>query len=164
AKNLTLAQAAFLAAIPKSPSVYSPYDKTYFDKQAFLARYDYVLDLMAAQGKVTKAQAKDAKAVDILAQVQPQQNLYAGIKAPYFVLAARDELNKRFTSNSAKVGGWKVITTLDMNLQNKAEQAAQNNISNLHRYGGDEEAIVVEDVKTGQMKALVGGTDFNDPD
>src|SRR5207253_2264628 len=122
AKDLTLAQAAFLAAIPKSPSVYSPYDKTYFDKDLFLNRYDYVLDQMAAQGKITQDQAKAAKKVDVLAEVQPQQNRYAGIRAPYFVLAARDELNRRFASKSAKVGGWKVITTLDMNLQAKAEQ------------------------------------------
>jgi membrane peptidoglycan carboxypeptidase len=164
ASKLTLAQAAFLAAIPKSPSIYSPYNKTYFDKQALMDRYDYVLDQMVAQHKITKVQAAAAKKTDVLAEVQPQQNRYAGIRAPYFVLAARDELDRRFTSGSAKVGGWKVITTLDMNLQAESEKAAQNNIRNLQNYGGDEEAIVVEDVKTGQMRALVGGTDFYNAD
>lgn len=163
AKNLSLAQAAFLAAIPKSPSVYSPYDKTYFDQQAALNRYDYVLDQMANQGKITTAQASAAKKVNVLAQVQPLRSYYAGIRAPYFVLAARDELNKRFASQSAKVGGWKVITTLDMNLQNKADSVVQANLPNVKRNNADEEAAVVEDVKTGQIKALVGGTDFNDP-
>jgi membrane peptidoglycan carboxypeptidase len=162
ASKLTLAQAAFLAAIPKSPDVYSKYSAD-FDQKAFIDRYDYVLDQMAAQGKITIAQAKDAKKVDILAQVQPMPSYYAGIKAPYFVLSARDELYRRFASSSAKIGGWKVITTLDMNLQSKAEDAVQKNIPNLNRYGGDEEAMVVEDVKTGQMRALVGGIDFNDP-
>ena len=164
AKDLTLAQAAFLAAIPKSPSVYSPYNSTYFDKQALLDRYNYVLDSMANQHKITDKQADAAKKVDVLAQVQPQQNRYAGIKAPYFVLAARDELNRRFASQSAKVGGWKVITTLDMTLQSEAEKAVQNNLSNVQRNGADEEATVIEDTKTGQMRALVGGVDFNDPD
>src|SRR6266404_5835704 len=163
AKNLTLAQAAFLAAIPKSPSYYSKYSP-YFDQNLFIARYDYVLDQMAAQNKITTAQADAAKKVDVLAHVQPQQNRYACIKAPYFVLAARDELNQRFAGESAKVGGWKVTTTLDMNLQAKAELTVQNNLPNVQRYGGDEEALVLEDVKTGQMKALVGGTDFNNPD
>jgi membrane peptidoglycan carboxypeptidase len=162
AKNLTLAQAAFLAAIPKSPAYYSKYSP-YFDQALFNARYKYVLDQMASQGKITVAQAQAAKKVDVLAQVQARPDYYSGIRAPYFVLSARDELNKRFASESAKVGGWKVITTLDMNLQNESEKAAQNNLSNLKRFGGDEEAIVVEDVKTGQMKALVGGVDFNDP-
>jgi penicillin-binding protein 1A len=163
AKNLTLAQAAFLAAIPKAPAYYSKYSP-YFDQQLFTGRYNYVLDQMAKQGKITVAQADAAKKTDVLAQVQPKQDYYAGIRAPYFVLAARDELNKRFASQSAKVGGWKVITTLDMNLQTKAEQAVQNNLPNVKRNGGDEEAMVVEDVKTGQMRALVGGVDFNDPD
>jgi penicillin-binding protein 1A len=152
-----------LAAIPKSPSYFSAYSP-YFDQKSFLIRQHYVLDQMAAQGKITKKQADEAKKVDVLAQVQPQETKYAGIKAPYFVLAARDELNKKRAGSAAKVGGWKVITTLDMNLQNKAEEAAQNNVANLRRAGGDEEAIVVEDTKTGQMKALVGGVDFNDPD
>jgi membrane peptidoglycan carboxypeptidase len=163
AKDLTLAQSAFLAAIPKSPAYYSKYSP-YFDQQLFTDRYDYVLDQMAAQGKITKTQAAEAKKVDVLAQVQPQQTKYAGIKAPYFVLTARDELNRRFAGQSAKVGGWKVTTTLDMNLQTESEKAVANNYNNVQRYGGDEEAMVVEDVKTGQMKALVGGVDFNNPD
>lgn len=162
ASKLTLAQAAFLATIPKSPDVFSKYSSD-FDQNLFIGRYDYVLDQMASQGMITQAQAKEAKKTDILATVQPQQSLYAGIKAPYFVLAARDELYRRFTSGSAKIGGWRVITSLDMNLQNKAEQVVQNNVPNITRNNADEEAAVVEDVKTGQIKALVGGTDFNDP-
>jgi membrane peptidoglycan carboxypeptidase len=163
AKDLTLAESAFLATIPKSPAYYSKYSP-YFDESLFTGRYHYVLDQMAAQHYISADQAAAAKKVDVLAEVQPQQNRYAGIHAPYFVLAARDELNKRFASQSAKVGGWKVITTLDMNLQTETEKAVQDNIPNLNRYGGDEEAMVVEDTKTGQMRALVGGVDFNDPD
>jgi membrane peptidoglycan carboxypeptidase len=163
AKDLTLAQAAFLAAIPKSPDIFSKYSPN-FDQVTFTSRYNYVLQQMAAQGKITIAQAKAAEKVDVLAQVQPQQTKFAGIKAPYFVLAARDEVNSRFASQSAKVGGWKVITTLDTNLQTEAEKAVQDNYYNVQRYGGDEEAMVVEDVKTGQMRALIGGVDFNNPD
>ncbi|HVS78737.1 MAG TPA: transglycosylase domain-containing protein [Candidatus Saccharimonadales bacterium] len=161
ASDLTLAQSAFLAAIPKSPSVYSPYNTTYFDKEALLARYDYILDQMANQHMISQAQDAAAKKVDILAQVKPQQTKYAGIKAPYFVLAARDELDKRFSSQSAKVGGWKVITTLNMNLQKEAEKAVKNNLANVETYQADTEATDIEDVKTGQMLGLVGGTDFN---
>jgi penicillin-binding protein 1A len=163
AKNLTLAQSAFLAAIPKAPAYYSMYSPD-FDKKLFLGRYNYVLDQMASQGKITKAQADAAKKTDILAQVQPQQNRYAGIQAPYFVLAARDELNRRFASQSGKVGGWKVITTLDTNMQKKSEERVAANLPNVKRYGGDEEATVTEDVQTGQMMALVGGVDFFDTD
>ena len=170
AKDLTLAESAFLAAIPKSPSYYSPYSSN-FDKTAFTNRYDYVLDSMVQTHKITQAQANDAKKVDILAEVQPQQTKYAGIRAPYFVLAAKDELEKRFINCSAsdsagcsKIGGWKVITTLDMNMQKTSEDRVAANLPNLKRNGGDEEATVTEDVQTGQMLALVGGTDFDDPD
>ncbi len=162
AKDITLAQAAFLAAIPKAPAYYSKYSP-YFEEQLFLGRYNYVLDQMVSQNMITKAQAAEAKKTDVLSQVQPQQNRYAGIRAPYFVLSARDELNRRFASESAKVGGWKVITTLDMNLQARTEKAVQDNAGNVSRNGGDEQAVVVEDIKTGHMKALVGGEDFNDP-
>ncbi|HVO86878.1 MAG TPA: transglycosylase domain-containing protein [Candidatus Binatia bacterium] len=168
AKDLTLAESAMLAAIPKSPSVYSPYDTEDFDKAAFLARYDYVLDSMVQTHYITKDQAEAAKKVDVLAEVQPQQTKYAGIMAPYFVLAAKNEIDKNFSCSSGagcnKIGGWKVTTTLDMTLQTKAEQLVASNLPNVTRYGGDEEALVVESTKTGQMQALVGGTDFNNPD
>ncbi len=167
AKDLTLAESAFLAAIPKSPSYYSPYGP-YFNKNDFISRYNYVLDSMVQTGKINKKQADAAKKIDILAEVHPQQTKYAGIKAPYFVLAARNEVLSRCAgqngSCSKSVGGWKVITTLDMNMQNKAEELVQQNIPNIKRYGADEEAVVAESVKTGQVAALVGGTDFNNAD
>ena len=61
AKDLTLAESAFLAAIPKSPSVYSPYNKEYFDKEALIGRAHYVLDMMVQSNKITKAEAEEAK-------------------------------------------------------------------------------------------------------
>ncbi len=166
AKNLTLPQAAMLAAIPKAPSVYSPYAKEYFDKEAFLNRYNYVLDSMVETGKISKSQASEAKKTDILATVQPQQEKYAGIQAPYFVLAAKNEILKRCSDSkgNCSAGGWKVITTLDMNLQSIAEKTVQDNRRNALSHGADSAALVAEDVKTGQMVALVGGTDFNNPD
>jgi len=163
AKNLTLDESAFLAAIPKSPAYYSKYSP-YFDQDLFIGRYNYVLDQMVSENYITKKQAEDAKKVDVLAKVQPKRDYYAGIRAPYFLLAARDELNRRFASQSAKVGGWKVITTLNMNFQKKAEQLVKENLYNVTANAGDEEAIVVEDVETGQMLALVGGVDFYNKD
>ncbi|HXY18103.1 MAG TPA: transglycosylase domain-containing protein, partial [Candidatus Nitrosopolaris sp.] len=169
AKDLTLPEAAMLAAIPQSPAYYSPYDASTFDRAAFIERYDYVLDSMQQTGKITKAQAAAAKKYDILAEVQPQQSLYAGIQAPYFVLAAKDQLLTQFASQtssaaSKKVGGWKVITTLDMNLQNESEKLVASNLSYVERYNADEEAQVGEDVQTGQIVSLVGGVDFNNPE
>jgi penicillin-binding protein 1A len=169
AKSLTLAQASMLAAIPKSPSRYSPYSSPKFNPSAsgtfnqegLLGRQHYILDLMVEQGYVTKAQAEEAKAVDVLAQVKPLSSKYNNMKAPYFVLAAKQELEEKYGAETVARGGWKVITTLDMDLQKSAEDLAAKNLSNVKRYKGDTEAMAGQDVQTGQMVMLVGGPDFN---
>ncbi len=173
AKDLTLAQATMLAAIPQAPSYYSPYasrqfnpsvTENTFNEQALIGRQEHILDLMVQQGYITKQQADEAKQVNVLAQIHQQAPKYQGIQAPYFVLAAKQELEQTYGAATVQRGGWKVITTLNMDMQTKAEQLVQSNISNIKRYGADEEALVMEDVPTGQMMALVGGTNFNDPD
>ncbi len=164
AKDLTLEQAAMLAAIPKSPSYYSPYNKTDFDRDALIGRQHYILDLMEQQHMITSKQRDEAKKVDVLAQVQPRPQHYENIKSPWFVLTAKSELERRFGATSVKRGGWKVITTLDLNAQKVAEEQVQKGLTQVRRQGGDTAAFVAEDVKTGQVVALVGGTDFNNPD
>lgn len=171
-KNLTLAQASMLASIPQYPTGYSPYSSPnynpaasgdYFDEQGLLNRQHYVLDQMAQQGMITQAQADAAKQVDVLAEVHPLQDKYQGIQAPYFVLAAKHELESKYGADTVARGGWRVTTTLNMDLQQEAEHLVQTNLPNVERYGGDDEAMVVENVKTGQMAALVGGVDFTNP-
>jgi penicillin-binding protein 1A len=175
AADLTLAQASMLAAIPQSPSYYSPYGSTQFNpdagntfsEEALIGRQHYILDQMAQQGYITQAQASTAKKVDVLAQVQQLQGKYNGIKAPYFVLAAKNQLEQQYGASIVAHGGWNVITTLDMGLQNGAEQIVANNLPNVTRRTAglaDEEATVLENVPTGQIEALVGGVNFNDPD
>ncbi|MGZ6005253.1 MAG: transglycosylase domain-containing protein [Candidatus Saccharimonadales bacterium] len=163
AKDLTLDEAAFLAAIPKSPAVYSPYGP-YYDSKSLVGRQEYILGLMADQGYITRAQADAAKKVKILAKIHHQQTKYAGIKAPWFVLAAKTQLEQEYGTQTVNRGGWKVITTLDLKLQNKAEQLVRSNYSNVSNYGADEEAMVGEDVTNGQIVSLVGGTDFTNKD
>ncbi len=166
AKKLTLPQAAFLAAIPNSPSYYSPYGP-YYDKQALKDRYDYVLDSMVATHYITQAQADAAKKVDVAGHVFKQQEThYAGIKDPYFVLAAKNQILSQVLNgedNSTKVNGWKVITTMDAGLQDNANNLIKKDLPLIKTYSGDEAAFAAEDVKTGQMVALVGGVDFNAP-
>jgi membrane peptidoglycan carboxypeptidase len=173
AAHLTLPQATMLAAIPQSPAYYSPYASSKynnavatdtFSKPAMINRQHYILDQMVLQGFITQQQAEDAKKVDILAQVHEQAPKYQGIKAPYFVLAAKQELEQKYGAQTVQRGGWKVTTTLDLNLQNKAEDLVATNLRNVSRYGADEEAMVGEDVKSGQIVSLVGGTDFTNAD
>ncbi len=161
AKDLSIAQAAMLAAIPKAPSTYSPYGPNY-DPKLLIARQQYIIDQMANQKLITKEEAKTAKAADVLAQVKPQQpSLYTGIKAPYFVLAAKQELETKYGSKTVQRGGWKVITTLDLHLQDLAEKQVQAALPIIKKQRGDQAAFVAEENKTGQIVAVVGGVDFN---
>jgi len=172
ASQLTLAQSAMLAAIPKAPTYYSPYSSptynssvtiNYFGQSALLARKNYILDLMVTQHYITEAQATAAKAVDVLAQIHPEQTLYGGIQDPYFVLSAKQELENKYGASTVNHGGWKVITTLNVPLQNLANSLVAKNLPLVERYNGDQEAIVAESTQTGQVDALVGGVDFNNP-
>lgn len=161
AKDLTLDEAAFLAGIPKAPSFYSPYGPDYDTTgQALTARQHYILGLMRDQHMITDKQHDEAIKVNTVAHYKQPKQKYEGIRAPYFVLSARDQLHRKF-SDSVKQGGWKVITTVDLNLQTLAEQNVQKGLAQVRRQGGDQVAFAAEDVKTGQVVALVGGVDFN---
>jgi len=164
AKDLTLDESAFLAAMPKSPSYYSPYG-LYYDKEALVGRQHYIIDIMAEQGKISKQQRDDAKKIDTVANVQPKPaNKFTGIRSPWFVLAAKAQLEEKYGEQTVKRGGWTVITTMDISLQDIAEQQVQAGLAQVRRQGGDNAAFAAEDVKTGQMVALVGGSDFNNPE
>lgn len=161
AKDLSLAESAFLAAIPKSPTFYSPYSQS-FKKDDLIGRSSYILDVMLEMGKITREQRDEAKAIDVLATIKQRQPKYTGIQAPYFVLAAKNQLESKYTTTNYKRGGWKVITTLDMPKQKIAEEEVAKAMPIILRTGFNTAAFVAEDVKTGQVVALVGGADFND--
>lgn len=163
AKDLTLAESAMLAAIPKSPTLLSPYSPS-FDREGFIGRQHYVLDLMHQQGYITAQERDAAKNEDILATVKPRKPKYDGIKAPYFVLTAKEQLEEQFGAETVKRGGWRVTTTLDLKLQDEAEKQVQAGLRQIKAQGGDTAAFAAEDVATGQMVALVGGVDFSNPE
>ena len=172
AANLTLPEASMLAAIPQSPSYYSPYGSSLYNSSitedtfsapSLIGRQQYILNQMALQGYITQAQANAAKEVNVLALVQPLESKYQNIQAPYFVLAAKQQLDNTYGATTVNRGGWKVITTLNLGLQADAEKDVASNARNVASVGGDEEAMVAEDVKTGQVVAQVGGEDFNNP-
>ncbi len=163
AKDLTIEEAAMLAAIPKSPSLYSPYGP-YYDSQALVDRKNYIIDQMVEQNMITREDADKAKQVNVLKKVKKQSAKYAGIKAPYFALAAKDEIESKYGATTANRGGWKVITTVDMKLQKLAEESVMNSATARSYGGADTAGFVAEDVKTGQIVALVGGVDFNNKD
>lgn len=168
AKDLTLDEAAFLAAIPKSPSYYSPYGAYYKNNAAetqpeLVSRQHYIIDQMVQQGMITQEEADKAKEVDTIAKVKEPQAKYAGIQAPWYVLAAKQSLEEKYGAETVQRGGWSVITALDLPLQREAEAQVAKGINQIKRQGGDTAAFAAEDVSNGQMVALVGGVDFTNP-
>lgn len=163
AKDLTLDEAAFLAAMPQSPSYYSPYGPNY-NPEALVGRQHYILDLMEQQGMITAQQRDEAKQTDTLVKVKQPKPKFNGITAPWFVLSTKEFLEEKFTQETVQRGGWKVTTTLDLNLQKAAEEQVSKGIAQVKRQRGDVAAFVAEEVKTGQVVALVGGSDFSNPE
>lgn len=163
AKDATLDEAAFLAAMPKSPTIYSPYGARY-DKQELIGRQHYILDLMAQQGYISPAQRDAAKKVNTLKKIKQRKPKYSGIIAPWFVLTAKEKLIEERGAETVKVGGLKVTTTLDVDKQKLAEKTISDGMYRVYRQGGDVASLVSEDVKTGQVVAMVGGPDFRNPE
>ena len=163
AKNLTLAEASLLAAIPNNPSVYDPYN--IYGHEALIKRQHKVLDEMVAQNYITKAQADTAKKYPILDNIKPASDQYKDIKAPHFVQYVRAQLEQELGKATVGRGGLVVKTTLDLRIQNKLESSMKDLFSSYWpSYAGFEDgAAEVEDTQTGQILAMMGSRDFNYP-
>lgn len=160
-KDLTLDEAATLAAVLPAPSYYSP---TGDNTAELVERRNYVLQLMYDQGYISKEELDAAKQQDTIAKVVPRKNKYNNILAPYFVLEAQKRLEEKFGATNIRKYGYKVITTVDMRLQGYAEEAVRNGMAQITKSRGDNAALVAVDAQTGQVVSMVGGRDFNYPE
>jgi len=165
-KDLTLPEAALLAAIPNNPNVYDPYNTD--GNQALIERQQKVLDNMADQGYITKAQADAAKSFPILDSIKPESDQYQDVKAPHFVQMVKAELEQKLGKATVGQGGLTITTTLDLRVQGVLEQAMQKLFASKGygspAYGGfDDGAGTVEDNATGQIIALDGSRDYSYP-
>lgn len=160
AKDLTLAEASLLAAIPQNPSVYDPYNVA--GHPGLIARQHAVLKAMQEVGYITKEQEDEAKAVSILDTIKPASSQYEGIKAPHFVQMVRAQLEQELGKATVGRGGLSVTTTLDIRIQNKLEEAINDMFNSFvpSFAGFSNGAATVADSQTGQIVALVGSRDF----
>ena len=163
AKDLTLAEAALLAAIPQSPTVFDPYNTD--GNEALISRQQTALRYMAEQGYITQKEADDAIAYPVLDGLRPLSEQLENIKAPHFVLMVRSQLEKELGEAVVGRGGLTVKTSLDLDIQNKLEEqvSAFFNSGTPERNGISNTASTVEDTQTGQIVAMVGSRDFNYP-
>lgn len=157
AKNLKLAESAFLASLPKAPTYYSPYG-SHLDE--LKGRQEYILDQMQKMGYITADQAASAKEFDVLAEVRPFQE---NIQAPHFVMYVKEQLVNEYGEKQVQEGGMKVYTTLDWEKQQVAEGVVKKGVAaNIQKYRATNAALVAIDPKTGQILAMVGSRDYFD--
>lgn len=155
-KEMTLAESAYMAAIPNGPTFYSPYGK---NKEKLDVRKNLVLKRMFDLGFINEADYNTAKNEVVI--FQPEQPM--SIAAPHFVFFIKDYLEKKYGVDTLESGGLKVTTTLDYELQKKAEQIALSNAKeNEKNWDGKNAAVVVIDPKTGQILSMVGSRDYFD--
>ncbi len=161
AKELTLAESALVASIPNYPRLYNPYNLE--GNKALIERQHQVLDNMVEMGYIKRAEADAAKKVPILDKVRPEAEQFKDAKAPHFVLMVRSQLEHELGKTTVASGGLTVKTTLDYRVQQKLEQAMKRMFdSSIPKQAGFENgSATVEDVKTGQIVALMGSRDFN---
>jgi 1A family penicillin-binding protein len=159
ASDLTLAECTMLAGLPQAPSAYDPLSNPEVAKE----RQRIVLDLMVKHGYLSQAQAD---------QAHKEQLQYAAtpfpIEAPHFVAAVWTQLQRDY-SDELYEGGLEVITTLDLNWQTAAQEAAQRHLARLNdppagepAHNVHDAALVALDPHTGQILAMLGSPDYFD--
>lgn len=154
--DITIAESAYLAAIPKAPTYYSPYGK---NRERLDERKNLVLFKMHELGMITDEEYESAKSEEV--EFLPQGRF--GIKAPHFVFYIREYLEERYGKDVVESGGLKVITTLDYDLQQKAEQVVYKHaLENEELYDASNAGLVAIDPKTGEILTMVGSRDYFD--
>ena len=156
ALDLTLAEAAYLASIPQSPTTLSPYGK---NKDKLEARKNLVLSRMLELNFINKEEYDKVKKETVT--FVPQET--TGIKAPHFVFFIKDYLEQKYGNEMIEKGGLKVTTTLDYDLQTKGEQIVKEGaLKNEKDWDGKNSSLVAIDPKTGQILTMVGSRDYFD--
>ena len=156
AKDVTLAEAAYLAALPQAPTRYSPYGN---HKDELENRKNLVLSRMKDLNYITEDEYNSARAE----QVQFREESEAGIKAPHFVFYVREYLEEKYGADAVANEGLKVLTTLDWDLQQKAEEiVTRRALENEKNFNAENAGLVAIDPKTGQVVTMVGSRGYFD--
>lgn len=155
AKELTLAESAFLATLPKAPTYYSPYGDHLAES---LSRKNFILQRLKELGYIKAETYQKALAEKI--KFKPSQE---NISAPHFVIMVKDYLLKKYGEEMVTNGGLKVYTTLNTDLQAKAEQTVTKYAEkNEKSYKAKNAALVAVNPKNGQLLAMVGSRNYFD--
>ncbi|MFH0928665.1 MAG: penicillin-binding protein [bacterium] len=150
AKELSIAEAATLAALPRAPYFYLN------NQDKLKARRDYAIALLRDDNKITAAEAEEALASELVI-AKNETSIYA----PHFVFYVREKLEGQFGAHTVEQGGLKVTTSLNFDLQTIAAEEVKKGVeTNGAKYRFTNASLVAIDPKTGQILSMVGSKDY----
>lgn len=152
ASELTLAESSLLAGLPQAPTRYSPFGS---NPEQAKARQADVLRRMVEEGYITSLQAEEA-----LSEPLNYALSHTEIKAPHFVFFVRDLLYEKYGVEKVERGGLRVYTTLDLELQKKAQEIITQEVEKIKNYKIGNGAAVIVKPNTGEILAMVGSKDY----
>lgn len=158
AKELSVAQAAYIASIPQRPTYFLPFGK---NGDKLLQRKDFALERMKKLKMITEAEYTQAKGEQIVLFSNAENK---GIKAPHFVFYIQDYLIDTYGEDIVNQGGLKVTTTLDFDLQKQAEEITKKNALLNVANKAENMGMVGLEPRTGQIVFMVGSRDYFDKD
>lgn len=149
--EVSLPEAATLAALIRAPSYLSPYR----NKEELLERKNYILERMASLGYISEKELFEAKSAKIKFASSKE------MKAPYFTIEyILPQLEKNYSLEFLRRGGLKIYTSLDWELQKIAEEVIEKGVERNKAFGAYNAALVAIDPKTGEILAMVGGAGY----
>lgn len=151
AKDLNLAEAALLAGLPQAPSRYSPFGSR---PESAKGRQETVLRRMVEDGHISSDEADEALEFELVF-AEPQR-----LKAPHFALWIKEQLAEEYGQALVEQGGLRVTTTLDLDLQELAEDTVATEVARLAPYNVGNGAAFVTRPGTGEILAMVGSKDY----
>lgn len=154
--DVTLAEAAYLAALPKAPTYYSPFGE---HKDRLEERKNLVLKEMLESDFITEDEYKSALAEKV--SFLPKGD--SSIKAPHFVFYVIDYVKKKYGEEIISTGGLRIITSLDYDFQAIGEKIVYSYaMENVKKFNAENAAIVAVNPKTGEILTMVGSRDYSD--
>lgn len=156
AADVTLPEAAYIAALPQAPTYLSPYGN---HRDELDKRQKLVLERMLVNKFITQEEY-DA-AVNTAVEFQPQA--VSGIRAPHFVMYIRELLVEKYGEEALSEKGLRVITSLDWDLQQEAERiVAENAKHNEETFGASNAGMIALDPQNGDVLVMVGSRNYFD--
>jgi penicillin-binding protein 1C len=151
AGDLTLAEIALLSGLPAAPTRYSPFGA---HPEYAKGRQETVLRRMVEEGYINQEEADKALAEE-LKYAKPER-----LKAPHFALWVKEQLAEKYGERVVEQGGLRVITTLDLELQEFAEEVVREEVEDLKELDVGNGAVLVTRPSSGEILAMVGSKDY----